>query len=134
MDITSEIICQDMMLLLGRFKQEMARIADERGLTQVQLGALYMVHKHGELAMGKVAHVLHCDPSNVTGIIDRLVSHGLVTRQENPADRRAKTITLTDGGHKVVREIMDILPDRMGCGRLTDTEREVLHVAVQKIA
>lgn len=134
MDITSEIICQDMMSLLGRFKQEMARIADERGLTQVQLGALYMVHKHNELAMGKVAHVLHCDPSNVTGIIDRLVSHGLVTRQENPADRRAKTITLTDDGQKVMREIINILPDRMGCDNLTNAERQALHVAVQKIA
>lgn len=87
MDITAEIICQDMMTLLGRFKQELARIADERGLTQVQLAALYMVQQHGELAMGKVAHVLHCDPSNVTGIVDRLVSHNLVTRQENPTDR-----------------------------------------------
>ncbi|HKX24140.1 MAG TPA: MarR family transcriptional regulator [Candidatus Saccharimonadales bacterium] len=134
MDITAEIICQDMMSLLGRFKQELARIADERGLTQVQLAAIYMVHQHVELAMGKVANVLHCDPSNVTGIVDRLVSHHLVTRQENPADRRAKTITLTDEGHKIVREIMDILPDRMGCDRLNAADRQALHTAVKKIA
>ena len=133
MDITAEIICQDMMLLLGRFKQELARIADERGLTQAQLAALYMVQQHGELAMGKVAYVLHCDPSNVTGIIDRLVSHRLVTRQENPVDRRAKTIALTPGGQKIVHEIMSILPDRMGCERLSIAERQALHAAVQKI-
>lgn len=134
MDITAEIICQDMMTLLGRFKQELARIADERGLTQVQLAALYMVQQHGELAMGKVAHVLHCDPSNVTGIVDRLVSHNLVTRQENPTDRRAKTIALTGEGHKIVQEITNILPDRMGCDRLSGAERQALHAAVQKIA
>lgn len=134
MDITAEIICQDMMSLLGRFKQELARIADERNLTPVQLSALYMIQKHGEVPMGKVANMLHCDPSNVTGIIDRLVSHGLVTRQENPADRRAKTITLTEEGHKIVREIMDVLPDRMGCDRLSGTDREALHAAVEKIA
>lgn len=134
MDITAEIICKDIMTLLGRFKQEQARIADERGLTQVQLAALYMVYQHGDLPMGKVAHVLHCDPSNVTGVVDRLVSHNLVTRQENPADRRAKTIALTPEGHKVIREIISILPDRMGCDRLSGTDREALHAAVQKIA
>ncbi len=134
MDITAEIICQDMMSLLGRFKQELARIADERNLTPVQLSALYMVQKHGEVPMGKVANMLHCDPSNVTGIIDRLVSHGLVTRKECPTDRRAKTITLTDEGAKVVREIMDVLPDRMGCGSLNLSDRQALHAAVQKIA
>jgi DNA-binding MarR family transcriptional regulator len=133
MNITSEIICQDMMSLLGRFKQELARIADERGLTPVQLSALYMIQKHGEVPMGKVAHMLHCDPSNVTGIIDRLVSHGLVTRKECPTDRRAKTITLTDEGSKVVNVIMGILPDRMGCDRLDQADRQALHVAVQKI-
>lgn len=134
MDVTAETICQDIMSLLGRFKQELARFADERGLTQVQLAAIYMVHQHGELAMGKVANVLHCDPSNVTGIVDRLVTHGLVTRQENPADRRAKTIALTNEGHKLVQEIMNILPERMGCGRLSGAERQALHAAMQKIA
>jgi len=134
MDITAEIICQDIMSLLGRFKQELARIADERGLTQVQLSAIYMIHQHGELAMGKVANVLHCDPSNVTGIIDRLVSHNLVTRQECPTDRRAKTITLTEEGHKLIHEITSVLPDRMGCARLNASERDALHAVVQKIA
>ena len=134
MDITAEIICQDMMTLLGRFKQELARIADERGLTQVQLAAIYMVHQHGELAMGKVANVLHCDPSNVTGVVDRLVNHNLVIRQENPADRRAKTIALTEEGHKLIHEITQVLPGRMGCDRLSVAELQVLHSAVQKIA
>ena len=133
MELTDEIICQDLLSLLGRFKQEMMHIADERGLTQVQLGALYMIEQHGELAMGKVAHVLHCDPSNVTGIVDRLVAHKLVSRQECPTDRRAKTITLTNDGRDIVREIMKVLPGRMGCDKLTEVERQALHTAVQKI-
>lgn len=134
MEVTNEIICRDMLSLLGRFKQEMGRIAEERGLTHVQLAALYMVHQHGELAMGEVAHVLHCDPSNVTGVVDRLVSHKLVNRQESTRDRRAKTITLTEQGGEIVAEIMRLLPGRMGCDRLSQQERHVLHVLVQKIA
>jgi len=134
MELTADIICQDLLSLLGRFKQEMGLIADERGLTAVQLAALYRIDEHGELAMGKVAHVLHCDPSNVTGIVDRLVTHKLVTRQECPTDRRAKTITLTPEGKKVVDQIMAIMPGRLGCEKLSEDERRAIHSAVQKIA
>jgi DNA-binding MarR family transcriptional regulator len=134
MELTADIICQDLLSLLGRFKQEMGLIADERGLTAVQLAALYRIDEHGELAMGKVAHVLHCDPSNVTGIVDRLVAHKLVTRQECPTDRRAKTITLTPEGKKVVDQIMAIMPSRLGCEKLSDDERQAIHSAVQKMA
>ena len=133
MELTPEIVCQDILSLLGHFKQELMRMADERKLTLVQLSALYMMAQHGELAMGKVAHVLHCDPSNVTGIVDRLVAHKLISRQECPTDRRAKTITLTPGGKEVVEEVMAILPSRMGCDKLTAAERQALHVVAQKI-
>jgi len=133
MDISSQTICQDMLALLGRFKQELARIAEEHGLTQVQLSALYMVEQHGDLPMGKVAHVLHCDPSNVTGIIDRLVARKLVLRQECPTDRRAKTITLTLEGHQLVQDLMGLMPTRLGCDNLSQIERHSIHAAVQKI-
>jgi len=133
MDITPTIVCQDMMSLLSRFKQEMMRIAEERDLTMVQIAALHQIDQHGELPMGKVAHVLHCDPSNVTGIIDRLVTHKLVDRQECPTDRRAKTITLTEKGKTVVKEITAAMPGRLGCDKLSGAEMQAIHAAVQKI-
>src|SRR6266536_3795200 len=133
MDITSEQVCQDVILLMQRFKQEIAQLADESHLTSAQLGALYMLDQHGELAMGEVAHVLHCDPSNVTGIVDRLVAHELVRRKERATDRRAKTIALTTEGKKVVDTVNGLLPQRLGCAGLTSAERKALHDAAQKL-
>jgi len=134
MELTDETVCQDLLSLLGRFKQELLRIAEERKLTQAQLFALFRIEEYGELAMGKVAHVLHCDPSNVTGIVDRLVVHKLVTREECQTDRRAKTITLTPEGKELVKQINAIMPGRLGCEKLTTGEREVLHAVVQKMS
>ena len=133
MEISSTQICKDMLDLLGYFKQNIARIAEERRLTSMQVAALYMIEKHGDLPMGKVASVLHCDPSNVTGIVDRLVAHKLVNRQECPQDRRAKTISLTPAGKGVVDEMMEALPGYLGCEKLTTAERSALHSAVQKL-
>ena len=133
MNITPEIVCQDLMSLVGRFKQELVGMAEERGLTHVQIAALYMLQQRGELAMGKVAQELHCDPSNVTGIIDRLVSHKLVTRQECVTDRRTKTITLTPEGHKIIKELRELMPERLGCSALTDAELNGIHSAAAKM-
>ena len=133
MEVTKVQVCQDILSLLTHFKQELSRFAESRHLTNMQVAALYSLSKNGELPMGKVAGVLHCDPSNVTGIIDRLVTHKLVTRQECPQDRRAKTIALTGEGHKVIAEFMSILPDQLGCDKLTTAERSALHSAVQKL-
>src|SRR6266702_1583234 len=119
MELTAETVCQDLLSLLGRFKQELLHIADERSLTLAQLSALFRIDEHDGLAMGKVAHVLHCDPSNVTGIVDRLVVHKLVTRQECPTDRRAKTIALTPAGKDLVKQITSVMPGRLGCEKLT---------------
>jgi DNA-binding MarR family transcriptional regulator len=47
--------------------------------------------------MWDLADHLDCDPSNVTGIADRLEGLGLVTRGPG-ADRRVKQLSLTDRG------------------------------------
>lgn len=133
METPTQQVCQDIMLLFGRIKQEFLRIAEAEHLTQVQFAALYVLRQRGELAMGEVAHTLHCDPSNVTGIVDRLVAHNLVARCECPSDRRAKTISLTPEGKLLVDRLVTTLPERLGCSKLTHDERAVLHNAVQKL-
>jgi DNA-binding MarR family transcriptional regulator len=132
MEITSRQTCDDMFALLKRVKAALLEVAEEYNLTISQVGALYAI-KDGETTMGRVAGELHCDASNVTGIIDRLVSQRLVARQESERDRRAKTLQLTPEGQRVVDEIISKLPRTIGCDKLGYSERHSLHVSVQKI-
>ena len=53
------------------------------------------------LRMGRLARILHCDSSNVTGITDRLEQRGLVERRPAPDDRRVKMLVLTPEGRRV---------------------------------
>jgi DNA-binding MarR family transcriptional regulator len=132
MEITSAQICEDLINLIGRTKAGVVELAAELQLTPIQMFTLYTISK-GEGNMGKVAHALHCDASNVTGIVDRLVSQGLVVRQESEHDRRAKTLQLTPKGEEVKQKVLDRLPDYLGCDRLTSQERQVLHDAICKL-
>jgi DNA-binding MarR family transcriptional regulator len=55
--------------------------------------------------MGKLAGMLHCDSSNVTGITDRLEQRGLVERRPAEQDRRVKLLVLTAEGRRVREQI-----------------------------
>jgi MarR family transcriptional regulator, organic hydroperoxide resistance regulator len=55
--------------------------------------------------MGDLAVRMHCDNSNITGIIDRLEERGLVVRGVAEHDRRVKLIALTDEGRRVREEL-----------------------------
>jgi DNA-binding MarR family transcriptional regulator len=55
--------------------------------------------------MGELAMTMHCDNSNMTGIVDRLEERGLVERGVAENDRRVKLIALTDEGERVRDEL-----------------------------
>ena len=48
--------------------------------------------------MGELAEAMHCDNSNITGIVDRLEAAGLAERRPSERDRRVKAVVLTEKG------------------------------------
>lgn len=132
MEISPRQVCEDVFALMEHVKYAVFRVADAHKLTPPQISALYTIDR-GYKTMGAVASKLHCDASNVTGIIDRLVSQKLVVRSESEHDRRAKILELTEHGNKVVQEIWKSLPEKLGCGHLTASERRALHDLLGKL-
>jgi MarR family transcriptional regulator, organic hydroperoxide resistance regulator len=59
----------------------------------------------GPRPMGELAQRMHCDNSNITGIVDRLSERGLVERQAAEGDRRVKLVALTDAGRELAAEL-----------------------------
>jgi len=74
-------------------------LARELGLRPPSFGALRLLDE--PRTMSEIATVLHCDNSNVTGIVDGLEEKGLATREPSETDRRVKLIALTAEGRKV---------------------------------
>ena len=132
MEVTSGQVCDDLIALLGRTKAGIIDLAGELQLTPIQVFALYAILK-GDATMGRVACALHCDPSNVTGIVDRLVSQGLVVRAEDAHDRRARTLQLTAKGQETIDRLMEKLPAYLGCNKLSAHELTALHGTIGKL-
>jgi MarR family transcriptional regulator, organic hydroperoxide resistance regulator len=51
--------------------------------------------------MSELAGAMHCDNSNVTGIVDRLEERNLVERRPADDDRRVKLIAITPAGNRL---------------------------------
>jgi DNA-binding MarR family transcriptional regulator len=57
--------------------------------------------------MGRIAEGLACDASNVTGLVDRLESRGLIRRQPSADDRRVKVLELTEEGARLRSTVIE---------------------------
>jgi DNA-binding MarR family transcriptional regulator len=87
-------------LLLER-RVQLPALAAEFELSPVQCHVLHLLEPGHPVPMGRLAETLACDASNVTGLVDRLESRGLLARQPSPADRRVKVLVLTPAGARV---------------------------------
>lgn len=67
-------------------------------LSLPQAHALQVLEPGRAVPMRDLAARLHCDASNITGIVDRLEARGLVERRPAPGDRRVKALVVTDKG------------------------------------
>jgi DNA-binding MarR family transcriptional regulator len=124
-----------MRQLLFSQRVDMLAIASEFALSPPQLFALRSLEPDEPAPMSRLAGVLRCDASNVTGIVDRLEDRGLVERRAAPHDRRIKHLLLTDAGVQLRDKIaarMDRPP--AGFAALGPAEQRQLRDLLRKVA
>jgi MarR family transcriptional regulator, organic hydroperoxide resistance regulator len=83
-----------------------------------QLKSLFLIHMKESVSVHDLALDLGVTPGNVTSIIDRMIGQGLVTRSENPGDRRIVLLKLTDKGRDTIADIHET--GRMHMTRVLD--------------
>lgn len=82
----------------------------EHGLTVSQFGVLEALWHLGPLGHGAIGRKILKSSGNVTTVIDNLCRLGLVTREEDPSDRRVRRVVLTAEGR---RRVERVLPDHV---------------------
>ncbi|MFF7973433.1 MarR family transcriptional regulator [Streptomyces sp. NPDC007905] len=131
-DLTMEVV-ELIGEVVGRYHADYEEAAAGHALTGAQAKLLGLLSLD-PLPMRKLAQRLKCEPSNVTGIVDRLESRGLVERRPDPADRRVKVAAATDEGRRVARELRDGLRfAREPLAGLSDEERLVLRDLLRRM-
>jgi DNA-binding MarR family transcriptional regulator len=121
----------DAWQLLVRFffaqRAHMPTLTADLELSPAQCHVLHLIEPGQSVPMGHLADRMACDASNVTGLVDRLESRGLLRRRPSDQDRRIRVLQLTPAGLRV----RDLLVERMSTpppilDRLSAGERQAL--------
>ncbi len=87
-----------MIAMTARLQANFAAIAAETGLTPTQAKLLMQLQPSEALPMRVLAERLSYDPSNLTGVADKLEQRGAVERRPDANDRRVKALVITAEG------------------------------------
>jgi DNA-binding MarR family transcriptional regulator len=78
------------------------RYAKDQDIAATQIGSLMRMSRGGKRSIMRIGGDLSMTGPAMSQMIDRFVAQGLVTRKEDPDDRRAKLIDLTPLGAELV--------------------------------
>jgi MarR family transcriptional regulator, organic hydroperoxide resistance regulator len=124
--------------LLVRFafsqRADLPALAAELELSPAQCHLLNVIEPDAGIPMGQLAGALACDASNVTGLVDRLESRGLVERRPSAEDRRVKVLRLTPLGAKLRAALVERMtspPPTLG--RLSQADQQALAKILKRL-
>jgi DNA-binding MarR family transcriptional regulator len=118
----------------------MHRLIDRRmaagGASLARTKLLIFLERQGPARAADIAECLALAPRTVTEGIDTLERAGLVRRDPDPNDRRAKWISITAAGREAIRETEPIRQRLVQeiYGALANDEREALEKILAKLS
>ncbi|NHA67485.1 MarR family winged helix-turn-helix transcriptional regulator [Phycicoccus flavus] len=120
--------------LVGVSARSLADVEDTVTLTQFR--TLVVLRSHGATRLGPLSERLGVGASSALRTVDRLLAGGLVTRDEDAADRRAVVIALTAKGRRLVDEVTERRREAIAgiVGRMPVTRRRGLVAALTAFA
>ncbi|EWT06881.1 MarR family transcriptional regulator [Intrasporangium chromatireducens Q5-1] len=89
--------------LVGVSARSLAEV--EETVTVTQFRTLVVLAGHGAMTLVRLSRLLEVNSSTAQRQVDRLLGLGLVSRRENPEDRREVRVDLTAEGARIVSTV-----------------------------
>jgi len=102
--VLTEVIREWSEVFMQRSMRDFKRFMDETGLSFSQISILMRLVHGGSIGVSEIGEQLGVTNAAASQAVDRLVQLGLIERTEDPEDRRAKRLALTQKGHDLIDE------------------------------
>ena len=80
------------------------RFAKSTGLSMPQFSLMTQIYHRGSCGMSGISERFEITPAAASQMVDKLVQSGYIVREEDPNDRRARFLNLTDKGRQLIDE------------------------------
>lgn len=87
--------------------RERAHFAKTTGLSMPQFGILMQLHYRRDCGVSDLSERFDITNAAASQLVDKLVQSGLIQREEDPSDRRAKLLNLTEKGRELIQQGME---------------------------
>ena len=99
----SQAIRSWMDVFMHRSMRGWGLFAKSTGLSMPQFSVMMQLHHRGNCAVGDISERFDITNAAASQLVDKLVQSGLIKREEDPQDRRAKMLNLTDKGSELIQ-------------------------------
>ena len=96
-----------MDVFMHRSMRGWGRYAKSTGLSMHQVSLMMQLNYRGACGMSEISERFNVTPAAASQLVDKLVQSGYIQREEDPNDRRAKMLNLTDTGRDLIRQGME---------------------------
>lgn len=130
-----ELIGYHLRRASGAFAADFHSAVEGTGLRQVLFGILSVVAKRPGVNQSTVGRLLGIKRANMVALINELTELGLIKRMDDPRDRRALSLTLTETGSGLLQEGLRRIrahEERMLAG-FTAGEKQILRELLKRI-
>jgi DNA-binding MarR family transcriptional regulator len=105
--------------------RSLIKFSKDHELSMSQVGALFKID-HQQSGVAGIGEHLGVTSAAASQMLQRLVEQGLVLRSEDPGDRRAKQVVLTEKGRCILDEVNMARQGQLAqlASTLTDVEKE----------
>ncbi|MBM3179978.1 MAG: MarR family transcriptional regulator [Chloroflexi bacterium] len=81
-----------------------SHFAKSTGLSMPQFSILMQLHHKGPCGMSEISERFDVSAAAASQLVDKLVQAGYLARAEDPADRRARLLALSDKGKELINQ------------------------------
>ncbi len=105
--VLSDIVREWSEVFMRHSGRDFRRYMDENALSFSQVNVLMRLYHSGTCGVSQLGEEMGITNAAASQAIDRLVNMGLIARSEDPEDRRAKQLVLTEKGRELVNRAID---------------------------